>query len=82
MSSLYETLAFKTDATVGLKTFLEWEGRALGQPIGGVTVIRRNEAGLIASVHLHQRPLGVVVAFARALSEKLGESRAQHGFSI
>jgi len=68
---MYESLTFNGEVVAGDKIYLEWEGRAFGKPLGGVTVITRNGDGLISSVHLHHRPLPVVVLFSKELAARL-----------
>ena len=68
---MYESLAFTGEVAGGDKTCLEWEGRAFGKAVGGVTVITRDGDGLISSVHLHHRPLPVVVAFSKEIATRL-----------
>ena len=49
-AGMYESLVFTNETVDGLKTYLEWEGKAFGKDVGGTTVLTRNEAGLIQSV--------------------------------
>ena len=43
---MYETIAFTHETTQGSKTYLEWEGKALGGlTAAGVTVLTRNAIG-------------------------------------
>ena len=54
------------------KTYLEWEGKALGGlTAAGVTVLTRNAIGKIESVRLMHRPLPMVLAFSAELARRL-----------
>jgi pimeloyl-ACP methyl ester carboxylesterase len=70
-SGMYESLAFTNETVDGRKTYLEWEGKAFGKDVGGTTILTRDEAGLIQSIHLHHRPLQMVVQFAQELAKRL-----------
>jgi hypothetical protein len=70
-AGMYESLAFTNETVDGLKTYLEWEGKAFGKDVGGSTVLTRNEADLIQSVRLYHRPLQVVVLFSAELAKRL-----------
>jgi hypothetical protein len=70
-AGMYESLAFTNETVDGLKTYLEWEGKAFGKDVGGTTVLTRNEADLIQSVRLYHRPLQVVVLFSEELAKRL-----------
>jgi hypothetical protein len=67
---MYESLAFTNETVDGLKTYLEWEGKAFGKDVGGTTVLTRNEADLIQSVRLYHRPLQVVVLSSEELAKR------------
>jgi hypothetical protein len=76
-AAMYETFAFTHETTQGSKTYLEWEGKALGGlTAAGVTVLTRNAIGKIESVRLMHRPLpdgpGV---FCRTGAEVGGDTR-------
>ena len=59
----YKTIVFTHETTQGPKTYLEWEGKALGGlATAGVTVLTKNAAGKIESVRLMHRPLTMVLA--------------------
>jgi hypothetical protein len=70
-AGMYESLAFTNETVDGLKTYLEWEGKAFGKDVGGSTVLTRNEADLIQSVRLYHRPLQVVLLFSAELAKRL-----------
>jgi uncharacterized protein (DUF302 family) len=68
---MYDSLAFTGEALDGRKTYLEWEGKALGRDVAGTTILTRNEAGLIQSIRLYHRPLPILLQFARELANRL-----------
>jgi hypothetical protein len=71
-AAMYETIVFTHETTKGPKTYLEWEGKALGGlAVAGVTVLTRNAAGKIESVRLMHRPLSMVLAFSAELARRL-----------
>ncbi|SHH30323.1 nuclear transport factor 2 family protein [Streptomyces sp. 3214.6] len=56
MSGIYESLVFTHQATNGPRTYLEWSALAMGGlQLKGVTVLARDEQGLITSVAIHHR---------------------------
>jgi hypothetical protein len=56
----------------GIRTYLEWEGTALGgRAVAGATVLTRNATGKIESVRLMHRPLAMVLDFAAELARRL-----------
>jgi len=82
-ASIYETIAFSTEASVAQRTFLEWKGTALGgKTIEGFTVIAHDAAGLIERIELYHRPLAIVVAFAAELERKLVESMGDNLLAV
>ena len=71
-SKIYESLDFTDQATQGGRQYVEWRARAFcGVELSGVTVITRNEAGAIARVAIHHRPLLGALQFSVALGERL-----------
>jgi hypothetical protein len=60
---MYDTLAFTHETVDGPKTYLEWEGKALG----GTAILTRNEVGLIQSIQIYHRPLHTVLQFSAEL---------------
>src|SRR5690349_11441553 len=55
-AGMHESLVFTNETIDGLKTYLEWQGKAFGKDVGGTTILTRDEAGLIQSVRLYHRP--------------------------
>ena len=70
-SSLYSSLRFTNETVTGARTFLEWEGKAFGEEVAGITVFVRNKSGRIAKIRLYTSPLTAVHQFATALQKHL-----------
>ena len=68
---MYETFEFTHETTHGLKTYLEWQGKAFGKHVGGTTILTRNQEGLIENIQLYHSPLPIVVEFSRELAKRL-----------
>jgi hypothetical protein len=68
---MYDSIAFKRETVSGARTYLEWEGKVFGDEVGGVTVLTRDEAGLIQQVEIFHRPLRVVARFSKELGNRL-----------
>lgn len=68
---MYDSLEFTHETVDGPKTYLEWEGKAFGKPVGGSTILTRNAAGLIQSVQIYHRPLPMVLQFSAELEKRL-----------
>jgi hypothetical protein len=66
-SNLYDSLKFTHETVSGARTFLEWEGKAFGKAVGGITVLARSKSGRIAKIRLYLRPSAAVHQFAAAL---------------
>ena len=78
-AGIYDTLAFISDAERDGRAYLDWTATALGQPVAGVTVLRLDDSGLFASVAIHHRPLGAVIAFSAEMGRRLaGQVGAGH----
>lgn len=69
--TMYDSIAFVHETTNGKRTYLEWEGEFLGEPVSGVTVLAYDDEGLIRAVQLYHKPFQQVVAFAAGLSRRL-----------
>lgn len=69
--TMYETLAFTSEAVVGARTYLEWEARIFGQEVGGSTILTRGETGLIERVQVYHRPLQMAVRFSAELGRRV-----------
>jgi hypothetical protein len=70
--AMYERIGFTHEIGTKTRTCLEWEGVFAGKPVAGATIITRDHRGTITSVRLHHRPFDQVVAFAGAISRRLG----------
>lgn len=68
---MYDSLGFTRETVDGDKTFLEWEGKVFGKDVAGMTILTRNEAGLIQTVFLYHRPLDVLLRFSAELGKRL-----------
>ena len=68
---MYDALTFTHETVDGAKTYLEWEGKAFGQPVGGTTILTRDEAGLIRNIKLYHRPFQMVLRFSAELQKRL-----------
>jgi hypothetical protein len=81
-AGVYEEIAFTAEATVAQTTYLHWKGSALGhKTIEGLTVLARDNAGLIERIELYHRPLSIVLAFARELEKRLGDTSTARLFA-
>jgi hypothetical protein len=69
---MYERVGFTHEIGTKSRTCLEWEGVFAGKPVAGATIITRDDRAAITSVRLHHRPIHQVVAFAEAISRRLG----------
>ncbi|MBB4640186.1 alpha/beta fold hydrolase [Rhizorhapis suberifaciens] len=71
-SKIYEFLEFTDQASEGRNQYLQWRAKAFGGiSISGITIISRNEAGQIAQVAIHHRPLAAAMKFSATLGESL-----------
>ena len=70
-ASIYDDIQFTNGFDASDRSFLEWEGHALGHDIAGVTVLRTRDDGAIVEVRIHHRPLPALVAFAAELDRRL-----------
>jgi hypothetical protein len=68
---MYDSIAFKRETISGAQTYLEWEGKVFGDEVGGVTILARDETGLIQQVEIFHRPLHVVARFSNELGKRL-----------
>jgi hypothetical protein len=79
-AGISESLTFVRESTVSDRSYLEWEQRAFGRPVEGITVLRLDRMGLIDGVAIHHRPLGEVLAFSAEMGRRLGDSVGQGVF--
>ena len=70
-ASIYDDIQFTNFSDASDRTFLEWEGLALGHDIAGVTLLRSRDDGPILEVRIHHRPLPALLAFTAELDRRL-----------
>jgi hypothetical protein len=70
-STMYENFVFVKESSVDEKTYLEWDAIHAGKSISGITVLTRDESGLINNIKLFQNPFSVVCEFSSTLRAKL-----------
>jgi hypothetical protein len=83
-SNLYEDLAFTYQTTSGNRTYLEWKAHAFGGvELAGVTVLTKDDDGLIVHVSIHHRPLNAALLFSCRLGDQLAGvvDRDRHFYS-
>lgn len=83
-SNIYEDLVFTHQTTGGGRTYLEWRALAFGGvELGGVTILTKDEDGLIVHVSIHHRPLNAALMFSHELGERLAGvlDRGRHFYS-
>ena len=82
-SKIYEAIAFTHQAENGARTYLEWQAKAFGsESFAGVTVLTKDEKGLIVHAAVHHRPLAALLRFSAELRERLrGTIEPDHFFS-
>ena len=70
-SQMYQKLEFVHEAQSGRLTFLEWRAETgSGVSLEGVTVLERDDEGLIKRVAIHHRPLDAMLAFSAELRDR------------
>jgi hypothetical protein len=78
-SRYYRSLVFTHEATNGPRTYVEWEAvGASGVEFSGVTVLTRNDEGLIRHIAISHRPLGAVLEFSAEMN-RLTEGKIEPG---
>lgn len=80
-STMYENFVFVKESIIDEKTYLEWNAIHAGKAIAGMTVLTRDESGLINNIKLFQSPLSVVREFSSALSVQLQAVFGQEFFN-
>jgi hypothetical protein len=63
-ASAYDSLEFVHETRTVDRIYLEWNAKAFGLDIGGLTALTLNQTGRIRLIALHHRPLEVVTRFA------------------
>lgn len=70
-SNYYKALQFNHEATNGPRTYIEWEATgASGVRFSGVTVLTRNEDGLIQHISISHRPLAALLEFSGEMNRR------------
>ena len=70
-SNYYKDLRFTHEATNGPRTYVEWEATgASGVQFSGVTVLTRNEEGLIQHISISHRPLAAILEFSGEMNRR------------
>jgi len=70
-SGIYESLTFTNQVIHDDRTYLEWDAVALGGiAMRGVTVLTRNDDGLITRAAIHHRPLDAALAFSAEMARR------------
>jgi hypothetical protein len=70
-SNYYKDLRFTHEATNGPRTYVEWEATgASGVDFSGVTVLTRNEEGLIQHISISHRPLAAILEFSGEMNRR------------
>lgn len=70
-SNYYTSLTFTHEATHAERTYIEWEATgASGVRFSGITVLTRNDAGLIRHISISHRPLAAVLEFSAEMYQR------------
>jgi hypothetical protein len=70
-SKLYENVNFTNQAIAGSRQYLEWKVKTFGgDELLGVTILTRDDTGIIRHIAIHHRPLQALMR----LSAKIGEN--------
>ncbi len=69
--AMYDAIGFVHETSAGSRTCLEWRGKFQGRDVAGLTVLCRNEQGLIEVIQLFHSPYEQVVAFSAELARRL-----------
>lgn len=79
-SNYYATLQFTHEAINGPRTYVEWEASGpSGVQFSGVTVLTRNEDGLIQHISISHRPLAAALEFSDEMNRRtLGKIEPGH----
>ncbi len=69
--TMYGAIGFVHETSAGSRTYLEWQGKFQGRDVAGLTVLCRNERGLIEAIQLFHSPYEQVIAFSAELAQRL-----------
>jgi hypothetical protein len=79
-SNYYASLKFTHEATNGPRTYIEWEASGpSGVQFKGITILTRNEDGLIEHIAISHRPLAAILEFSDEMNRRtLGKIKSGH----
>jgi pimeloyl-ACP methyl ester carboxylesterase len=82
-SSYYASLVFTHEAVNGPRTYMEWEAEApTGTKFSGVTILTRDDEGLISHIAIHHRPLDAALEFSAEMSRRTkGKIDPEHWYA-
>jgi hypothetical protein len=69
--TMYDTIRFTHETSMGSRTCLEWEGKFQARDIAGTTIIAFDANGAIKSIQLFHRPYEQVIAYSTELGRRL-----------
>ena len=69
--TMYDTIRFTHETSVGSRTCLEWDGKFQARDIAGTTVIAFDANGAIKNIQLFHRPYEQVIAYSTELGRRL-----------
>src|ERR1700677_1848775 len=69
--TMYETIRFTHETSMGFRTYLEWEGKFQARDIAGATIMAFDSNGAIKSIQLFHRPYEQVIAYSTELGRRL-----------
>jgi hypothetical protein len=69
--TMYDTIRFTHETSMGSRTCLEWEGKFQATDIAGTTIMAFVANGAIKSIQLFHRPYEQVIAYSVELGRRL-----------
>ena len=69
--TMYDTIRFTHETSMGSRTCLEWEGKFQARDIAGTTIMAFDANGAIKSIQLFHRPYEQVIAYSTELGRRL-----------
>ena len=69
--TMYDTIRFTHETSMGSRTCLEWEGKFQARDIAGTTIMAFDGNGAIKSIQLFHRPYEQVIAYSAELGRRL-----------
>lgn len=70
--AMYDEIAFSRETAGDQTTILEWQGKAFGEPVAGVTILKVDSEGLIERIGLYHSPFQMVTQCSRYLAREMG----------